>query len=59
MDENLATFHLVAFGALLGEIGGIWLIIWSNRFPNTTQVKRLGKITCISSAVGFLLAVTS
>ena len=57
MNENIATFLVVATGALMGEIYGIGLIKLSHRSQNPMLMKRYGKIMCILGIFGFILGI--
>jgi hypothetical protein len=56
MNENTAMFLLTTFGAMLGEIYGIWILRQSSRFTNPSLAITLGKIACLLGVIGFVLA---
>ncbi len=56
MNDNTSMFVLLTLGSLLGEFFGVWLIKRSELFPNSSVVKRGGKIICIACIIGFILA---
>ena len=57
MNQNIIMFLIVVLGCVMGEIGGIFLIKLSHRFPNPLQIRRLGKLLCILGIIGFILGM--
>lgn len=56
MNEN-STFFIVVSGCLLAGVGGIGLIKWSHLSENPPLVRKLGRLACMLSVVGFLLVL--
>jgi hypothetical protein len=48
---------LVIVGVVLAEIGGIGMIKESQRFPNPSYIKKLGKLTCILGIFALIIAL--
>jgi hypothetical protein len=57
MNENIEIFIIVGIGSILSVIGGIWLIIWSYRFPEPLLAKKLGWIVSLLSLVVIILVI--
>jgi hypothetical protein len=54
MNDEVAFLILMTLCALMLEIGGLWLIKWSPRYPNPSYVKKAGKFTCIMGIVALV-----
>ncbi len=55
MNDNVSLSILITIGVLLTEIGGIWLIKLSSRYPNYPKLKQFGKLVCIMGIVCLIL----
>jgi hypothetical protein len=55
--KNSLDLILVAVGALFVEIGGIWMIKLSQRYPNPSYIKKLGTSACIAGILVLILSM--
>ncbi len=55
MNDNVSLSILITIGVLMTEIGGVWLIKLSPRYPNSSKMKQIGKLVCIMGIVCLIL----
>ena len=57
MNDNIDPSIFVIVGVISVEIGGFWLIRWSQRFPDPLYMKKLSKLACILGLIALILVL--